>query len=97
MKANETIAKVIAKVAMTSAKAACGAASYFGPYQPKEPANIKEIKKNLSKVTAGWISLLLFLCTEISGLFLINTEVHILRYMNSKHCLIIMYSYYHHY
>ena len=32
MKANETIAKVIAKVAMTSAKAACGAASYFGPY-----------------------------------------------------------------
>ena len=45
MKANETIAKVIAKVAMTSAKAACGAGSYYGPYQPKEPATIKEIKK----------------------------------------------------
>ncbi len=45
MKVNEMIAKTIAKLALKSAKAACGAASFFGPYQPKEPANLKDIIK----------------------------------------------------
>lgn len=37
------IAKAIAKLALKSAKMACGAASYYGSYQPKEPANLKNI------------------------------------------------------
>lgn len=45
MKVNEVIAKTVAKLALYSAKAACGAASAFGPYQPKEPANINMLKK----------------------------------------------------
>lgn len=45
MKVSEMVAKVIAKLALKSAKAACGAASCFGPYQPKEPANLKDIVK----------------------------------------------------
>ncbi|MCM1061640.1 MAG: cyclic lactone autoinducer peptide [Eubacterium sp.] len=45
MKVSETVAKVIAKLALKSAKAACGAASCFGPYQPKEPTNLKDIVK----------------------------------------------------
>lgn len=45
MKVKEMVAKAIAKVALKSAKAACGAASYYGPYQPKEPANLKDIVK----------------------------------------------------
>lgn len=42
MKAKQKIADVIAKIALKSAKTACGAASYYGVFQPKEPANIKE-------------------------------------------------------
>lgn len=45
MKVSEMVAKVIAKLALKSAKAACGSASCFGPYQPKEPANLKDIVK----------------------------------------------------
>lgn len=45
MKVREMVAKAIAKLALKSAKAACGAASCFGPYQPKEPANLKNIIK----------------------------------------------------
>lgn len=37
------IAKAIAKLALKSAKMACGAASYYGSYQPKEPANLKNV------------------------------------------------------
>lgn len=45
MKVKAIIAKTIAKLAIKSAKAACGAASCYGPYQPKEPANLKDIVK----------------------------------------------------
>ncbi len=45
MKAKTIIAKAIAKLALKSAKAAGGTASYFGPYQPKEPASLKKIVK----------------------------------------------------
>lgn len=41
MKAKKKIADFIAKTALKSAKVACGAASCYGIYQPKEPANIK--------------------------------------------------------
>ncbi|MBP3855213.1 MAG: cyclic lactone autoinducer peptide [Ruminiclostridium sp.] len=42
MKANKIIADFISKIALKSAKIACGAASCYGIYQPKEPADIKE-------------------------------------------------------
>lgn len=42
MKFHEMLAEVIAKLSMSMAKRACGAASAYGWYQPKEPANIKE-------------------------------------------------------
>lgn len=45
MKVKKAVANVIAKTALKNAKAACGAASHFGPYQPKEPANLKNIIK----------------------------------------------------
>lgn len=45
MKFKAMVAKSIAKLALKSAKTACGAASYYGPYQPKEPANLKNIVK----------------------------------------------------
>lgn len=45
MKAKRTIAKVLAAIALKSAKAACGAASCFGSYQPKEPEALKKITK----------------------------------------------------
>ena len=45
MKVKEIIAKAIAKLVYKSAKTACGAASFYGPYQPKEPANLKNIVK----------------------------------------------------
>lgn len=45
MKAKKAIANIIAKVALKNAKAACGAASAYGPYQPKEPAKLKELIK----------------------------------------------------
>jgi len=35
------LADFIAKTALKSAKVACGAASCYGVYQPKEPANIQ--------------------------------------------------------
>lgn len=45
MKFNEIVAKAIAKIALNSAKTACGAASFFGAYQPKEPVNLKKLLK----------------------------------------------------
>lgn len=45
MKVKATVAKVIAKLALKSAKTACNAASYYGSYQPKEPANLKNAIK----------------------------------------------------
>ncbi len=45
MKVKAKVAKTIAKVALKSAKTAHGAASFFGPYQPKEPANLKKMLK----------------------------------------------------
>lgn len=45
MKVKALLAKAIAKLAIKNAKIACGAASCFGPYQPKEPANLKDLIK----------------------------------------------------
>lgn len=45
MKVKAMVAKAIAKLAFKSAKMACGAASYYGSYQPKEPANLKDVVK----------------------------------------------------
>lgn len=45
MKVKAKVAKAIAKVALKTAKASCGAASIFGPYQPKEPANLRKLIK----------------------------------------------------
>lgn len=39
------IAKAIATVAKSMAKAACGTASHFGSHQFKEPAKLDEMKK----------------------------------------------------
>ncbi|MBQ8790865.1 MAG: cyclic lactone autoinducer peptide [Ruminiclostridium sp.] len=41
----KSIAKTIARVSMSMAKKACGTASYYGTYQPKEPANLKKLCK----------------------------------------------------
>ena len=45
MKAKEIVAKALAAIALKSAKAAYGAASCYGAYQPKEPAALKKICK----------------------------------------------------
>lgn len=45
MKVKAAAAKAMAKLALKSAKTAHGAASWFGTYQPKEPANLKNIVK----------------------------------------------------
>ena len=45
MKAKKIIARVLAAIALKSAKAAYGAASCYGSYQPKEPAALKQICK----------------------------------------------------
>lgn len=45
MKIHETVAKVIEKVSMSMAKKACGAASWFGAYQPKEPKTLEKLSK----------------------------------------------------
>jgi cyclic lactone autoinducer peptide len=45
LKVGEIIAKIITKVALMSAKAAYATAACFAPYQPKEPANLKDIIK----------------------------------------------------
>lgn len=39
------ICKVLAALALYSAKSAAGAASGWNVYQPKEPANLKELVK----------------------------------------------------
>lgn len=39
------IAKLIASVAETMAKKACGSASHYGTYQFKEPAKLNKISK----------------------------------------------------
>ncbi|MCX4349749.1 MAG: cyclic lactone autoinducer peptide [Alphaproteobacteria bacterium] len=45
MKVGEIVAKIIAKAALISAKAAYATAACFAPYQPKEPENLKDIVK----------------------------------------------------
>lgn len=44
MNLNKSTAKVIAAISLTMAKKACGAASYFGSYQPKEPKAVTKVK-----------------------------------------------------
>lgn len=41
----KTVAKIIASVAESMAKKACGAASHFGSYQFKEPAKLTKKSK----------------------------------------------------
>lgn len=43
MKLKKTAADVIAKVAKTAAKTACGSASWWNTCQPKEPNNLKKL------------------------------------------------------
>lgn len=45
MKLKETVAKVIAKTSMFMAKKACGAASCYYAYQPKEPKALQKMTK----------------------------------------------------
>lgn len=45
MKLKETIAKVIAMSSMSMAKKACGAASCYFAYQPKEPKALQKMAK----------------------------------------------------
>lgn len=42
MKYRDKILRSIAKLSLNSAKTACGAASWFDCYQPKEPENLLE-------------------------------------------------------
>lgn len=42
MNVKKAVANIIAKTALKNARVACGTASHYGPYQPKEPSNIKE-------------------------------------------------------
>lgn len=44
MKKKNVVARVVKSFAGHMAKAACGAASHWGAYQPKEPAALKELK-----------------------------------------------------
>lgn len=46
MKVKRTVAKALAMIALKSAKAANGAASCYGSYQPKEPAALKKMMKS---------------------------------------------------
>ncbi len=45
MKIKETLAKAIAKASMSMAKRACGAASCYFTYQPKEPKALRKMTK----------------------------------------------------
>lgn len=45
MKAKKIVADTAAKVAKAMAVRACGAASMWGSYQPKEPKALKNLKK----------------------------------------------------
>lgn len=45
MKLKEKVAKVIAKASMSTAKKACGAASCYYTYQPKEPKALEKMTK----------------------------------------------------
>lgn len=44
MNLNKSVSKIIAAISIGMAKKACGAASYFGSYQPKEPKAVTKIK-----------------------------------------------------
>lgn len=41
----KTIAKLVASIALKAAKSACGEASQWNIYQPKEPAALKKLLK----------------------------------------------------
>lgn len=45
MKVQKMVANATAKVAKAMAVKACGAASLWGSYQPKEPKALKNLKK----------------------------------------------------
>ncbi|MDE5738017.1 MAG: cyclic lactone autoinducer peptide [Oscillospiraceae bacterium] len=45
MKKNNVILKIVATIGFKSAVKASGAASAYSCYQPKEPANLKKLKK----------------------------------------------------
>ncbi|MDY2510157.1 MAG: cyclic lactone autoinducer peptide [Ruminococcus callidus] len=45
MKVQKIVANATAKVAKAMAVKACGAASMWGSYQPKEPKALKHLKK----------------------------------------------------
>ncbi len=43
MKLKKTTADIVAKIAKTAAKSACGSASWWTIHQPKEPNNLKKL------------------------------------------------------
>lgn len=45
MKLKETMANIIAKTSVSMAKKACGAASCYFTYQPKEPKALEKLTK----------------------------------------------------
>ncbi len=45
MKFKEMVARTIAKASMSMAKKACGAASCYFTYQPKEPKALRKMTK----------------------------------------------------
>lgn len=45
MKVQKIVANATAKVAKAMAEKACGAASAWGSYQPREPKALKRLKK----------------------------------------------------
>lgn len=45
MQMKRKISDTVAKISLAMAKKSCGAASSYGTYQPKEPANLKKVCK----------------------------------------------------
>ena len=45
MQIKKKISNAVAKISLAMAKKSCGAASSYGSYQPKEPANLKKVCK----------------------------------------------------
>lgn len=44
-KVKKCVLGIVAKISMQTAKSACGAASWWDCYQPKEPEILKKMKK----------------------------------------------------
>lgn len=47
------VLNAVAKIGLKTAIKACGAASYFATYQPKEPEMLKQVKKSKTVKSEG--------------------------------------------